>query len=190
MPRPSDPLRADAAAQLLDSDLPAGYLSEWARHFALAKSSADRKTMSVFIFRLGAEWLALPTGSVREAAPLRPIHSLPHRGNGTILGLVNVRGELLICISLIGLLALGKNPATEEKTGRLIVIGDSGGRVAFPVDEAHGIHACHSVDVKETPVTVAKAATPCSRGIFSWRDRTVGLLEEKTFFAALNRSLA
>ena len=37
---------------------------------------------------------------VIEVANLLPIHSLPHRPNGVVLGLASVRGELLVCVSL------------------------------------------------------------------------------------------
>src|SRR2546422_1979826 len=38
--------------------------------------------------------------SIAEVAERRVIHSLPHRRTGIVLGVVNVRGELLVCVSL------------------------------------------------------------------------------------------
>ena len=60
--------------------------------------------MAVLLFRLQAEWLALPAQVFQEVAERRPVHSLPHRRQGIVLGLVNVRGELLLCVSLARLL--------------------------------------------------------------------------------------
>ena len=47
---------------------------------------------------------------VPGSRPNRLIHSLPHRRQGIVLGLVNVRGELLICVSLARLLGIVPDP--------------------------------------------------------------------------------
>ncbi len=52
-------------------------------------------------------------GGGQEVTNLRPIHSLPHRRSGVMLGLANVRGELLICVSLAML--LGVAPAAAKR---------------------------------------------------------------------------
>src|SRR5438445_8021579 len=62
---------------------------------------------SAVIFRIHSEWLALPTEAFQEVAERRRIHSLPHRRNGVVLGLVNIRGELLICVDLGRVLGIG-----------------------------------------------------------------------------------
>ena len=41
-----------------------------------------------------------------EIAERRSLHSLPHRRRGIVMGIVNIRGELLICASLGKLLGL------------------------------------------------------------------------------------
>ena len=94
------PVYSTGAAELLDGDLPASHLAEWTRHFAQPKLAAEDETRSIVIFRVAAEWLALPTSVVMEVANLLPVHSLPHRQNGAVLGLASVRGELLVCVSL------------------------------------------------------------------------------------------
>ena len=74
--------------------------TDWTSHFAQEQRIEQLDTHSVVIFRIGAEWLALPTPVFKEVAELRAIHSLPHRRGGVVLGLANVRGELLVCVSL------------------------------------------------------------------------------------------
>ncbi len=51
--------------------------------------AAGAKT--TFIFRVAGEWLALPPALFLEILEKRPVHSLPHRRKGVVLGLVNVR---------------------------------------------------------------------------------------------------
>src|SRR6185503_9433540 len=104
----------------------------------------EGETRTVVIFRVASEWLALPTSVVIEVANLLPIHSLPHRRTGVVLGLASVRGELLVCVSLgqvVGaepLAAAGDDRrATAYK--RLLVICRDAVRVVCPVDEVHGI---------------------------------------------------
>src|ERR1051325_6490730 len=100
------PVYSSAGRQLLDRPLPAEYRREQAEHYAQAKRFSQPSRLSVVLFRLGAEWLALPTSAFQEVAERRGLHTLPHRRRGLALGLVNVRGELLICASLARLLGL------------------------------------------------------------------------------------
>lgn len=183
---------AAAGAQLLSRALPPDYRREWAEHFAQSKKRSPLPRTSTLVFRIGAEWFALPTPAFQEVAEKRPFHSLPHRRSGLVLGLVNVRGELLACISLGRV--LGLEPTVSRKTpGRisdwLLVTNWDGNRLAFPVDEVCGVHRFSAPELKEPPATVAKAAFAFTRGIFLWRDRTVGYLDADLLFAALSRSL-
>src|SRR5207245_3873954 len=71
------PTYASAASGLLDRGLPADHLAEWTAHFARPKAAENTSVFSVVIFRVGNEWLALPTTIFHEIAALRPIYSLP-----------------------------------------------------------------------------------------------------------------
>ncbi len=51
----------------------------------------------MLVFRLGDEWLALPVGVLVEVTRPRPPHRVPHRG-GLLAGVVNIRGELHLCV--------------------------------------------------------------------------------------------
>ena len=186
------PVYSAAGIQLLDRPLPADYRREWTEHFAQGKKLSTPAKTSVVLFRLGREWLALPTPLFQEVAERRAMHTLPHRRGGVVLGLVNVRGELLICASLGRL--LGLNPGNAEAKprtvfDRLLVANWDGHRLAFPVDEVQGIHRFQQNELKEPPATVAKSTLTYTRGIFSWRDCSVGFLDADLLFATINRSL-
>ena len=89
------PVYSAAALTLLDRELPAGYAGRMDRPFRRTQEARRSRILhSAIIFRIGAEWFALPTLALDEVAELRTIHSLPHRRSGVVLGLVNVRGEL------------------------------------------------------------------------------------------------
>ena len=91
-----------------------------------------------------------------EVANLLPIHSLPHRQNGVVLGLANVRGELLVCVSLGQVVGVEPSAAASRERRsaayqRLLVIRRDGVRVVCPVDEVHGIHRFHPRELKDVP---------------------------------------
>lgn len=208
------PVYSAAAVRLLDRPLSIEDRRAWTEHYAHEKRlSAPAKT-SALLFRIGAEWLALPAAAFQEITERRVWHSLPHRRQDFVLGLVNVRGELLICASLARLLGLEselpnqcgarhnprRHPAAApmahfsflnfNSIDRLLVADWDGQRFVFPVDEVHGVHRFHLSDLREPPATVARSGLNCTRGIFPWRNFAVGLLDADAVFAALNRNLA
>lgn len=188
------PVHLSAARAVLDSPVPAGYVSDWTRHFAQAKPEVHAETLSVLTFRVGQEWLALETTAVWEVTEPRLVHSLPHRLTGVVLGLVNVRGELLVCISLARLLDLTvTSPAAAPglKPGRrcLLVIRREGVRVACIADEVDGIHRVSPNAIRVVPSTVARSASH-SRGVMSSGGRSVGVLDDQRLFQAIQGSLA
>jgi chemotaxis-related protein WspD len=187
------PVYSAAAAAFLNRPLPVDYRQEWTEHFAREKRIATPAKTSTVIFRIGGEWLSLPTHAFQEISERRAMHSLPHRRRGVVLGLVNIRGELLVCASLGRLLGLENTAAVKRQLAvfdRLLVAEWNGQRFAFPVDEVHGVHRFHSADLREPPATVGHSAGSCVAGVFPWRHYTVGFLEPNALFATLNRNLS
>ena len=192
------PVYSSAAARLLHGEPPADYLRECTERLAQPRQSAEAtKTDAVMIFRLGAEWLALPAAVFQEVAEPRPVHSLPHRRGKVLKGLVNIRGELILCVSLAGALRIEeKADANGARNGeartvyeRLLVVGTPGGRLAFPVAEVHGIEPFAPTQLHPIPETLALSSGRFTRGILSWKGRSVGCLDDGTLFQTLNRSL-
>jgi len=189
------PVYSSAARDLLDRDVDPAYLAQSAQQIRAPRQDAARDTDSVVIFRVGAEWLALPAGVFQEVCALRPIHSLPHRRNGTVLGIANVRGSLLVCVSLHALLGIDKAPAANTAHRRLVherllVVSRDGDRLVFPVDEIHGIHRFHPDQLGEAPATVARSTATYTRAMLPWQEKAVGVLDDQLLFYSLNKSLA
>ena len=180
------------AQTLLNRPAPADYLSAWTSHTAAPKATEQRDWRTALVFRLGAELLALPTAVVREVVEPRPLHTLPHR-RGAVLGIINVRGELLVCVDLP--LALGfaveappDSDAARSKARFLVVRRDSAA-IACPVHEVLGVHRFSEADLQGVPATVAKAASRYSQHVFVWNGKPVGILDEHLVFLTLKRSL-
>jgi chemotaxis-related protein WspD len=187
------PVYSNSALRLLDRPLPPDYRLEWSAHFAKEQKLVPPLKTSAILFRINSEWLALPTHAFQEVAERRRTHSLPHERNGIVVGLVNIRGELLICVSLgrlLGLEKLSSRQTIRTTYDRLLVANWEGSRLAFPVDEVAGMHKFEASEVHEPPATVAKSRPSYTHGIFLWQEKPVGLLDPSLLFSALNRSLS
>ena len=186
------PVYCAAGVHLLNRALPAEYRQESTKHFSIERKPRPTALVSAVLFRLGEEWLALPTRIFQEVAERRCIHSLPHRRQGLVLGLANVRGELLICISLwhlLGLEAAAAPVIVQNRYHRLIVVHWESNRFGFPVDEVRGPHRFHPDELKNAPATVAKSNPAFIEHILYWSDRSAGLLDADALFNALNGRL-
>jgi chemotaxis-related protein WspD len=186
------PVHSHAALQLLDRPLLPNCRREWTEHFAQPKKTAAPVTASALVFRIRAEWLALPTQAFQEVAEHRPVHTLPHRRQNAVLGLVNIRGELLVCVSLARLLGLERTPPGHKPRQvyeRLLVANWHGNRLVFPADEVRGIHRFQRSELKEPPAILAKSNLSYTQGLLPWQGRTVGFLDADQLFSSLNRSL-
>lgn len=205
------PVYGAAGRQLLERPLDPAYRREQSAHYAVRQQLRSPAKLSVIIFRLGPEWFALPTPVLQEVAERRPLHTLPHRRDGIVLGLVNVRGELVVCASLARKLGLPEQSAfrtahSEFRTSfvpLLLVTNWRAQRLALPVDEVRRIHRFAPDDLREAPATVTRSTVTYTRGVLPWSgpaprldgtlgsDETqlVGLLEADLLFTALNQSL-
>lgn len=185
------PVFERGAHALLDRDPPAGYVEEWTQLLAREKEVEARFTDAVLVFRIGAEWLALPARQCVEIVALRAIRRIPHRSNQILLGLASVRGELLLCFSLAALLSLEPAGNTGAKAlPRLIVARKDHFSIAVSVDEVLGLLKYNKDAVQAIPATVAHAVPKFSRGMLVEGRRKIGLLDEDLIFHALNRGLA
>jgi chemotaxis-related protein WspD len=189
------PVYSAGAMQVLDGEAPDDDIARRTSHFARPEHLKEPDTQSIVIFRVGSEWLALPAACVTEVANLRPIHGLPHRPSGVVLGLASVRGELLICVSIGHMLGVEPSAGVDQKVRRtahprLLVIRHEQVRAVCPVDEVHGIHRFHPRELKEVPATVARATATYSKMLLPWQEHSVGLLDHELLFHSLKRSVA
>ena len=125
-----------AGRSRLGQQADAVYLQEWTDNLAQKPVDENQNESSAITFRLGEETYALSTMVLNDVTHPRQAHRIPHRSNNILSGLVNIRGELVLCISLTGLLGLRKHPETD--TGRMIVAQFDELTVAFLVDQVDG----------------------------------------------------
>jgi chemotaxis-related protein WspD len=198
------PVHEDAAAVLLDrplSDVDSvasvadASNRPWERKSEPLQSSGEAAgAASLLVFRIGDEWLALPTTVFDQVTGMQRIHSLPHRRNPAILGVVSIRGALAICASLTELLGLDAGTAAGDGNRgvrqRLLVMKSGEQSAVFPVDAVDGVRRFSRTAFEAVPATVAHTARPHTHAVVRWQGRTIGLLDAKLLFETLNRSLA
>ena len=189
------PVYAAGGRSLLEREPPEEYLHEWTQALAEEKDEdTAAETLSVLIFRLGSAWLALPTHICQEMAEMRPIHTLPHRSGPVLLGLVNIRGVIRLCVSLSQLLGLEPTDDTTQMTNHnaqscLVVIARESDHWVMLVDELYGIQRFPLSAVRDAPVTVAKTTPRLTKGVIDWQDKGVGYLDDELLFLALRKDI-
>jgi chemotaxis-related protein WspD len=183
------PIYKTAAIKLLDRNLPTGYLDELSKQLAIPRTVTKQDSQLVLVFRLANEVLALPAQIFQEVATLSPVHKLPHQRHNIIRGLVNIRGELLICIALDILLEIEQEP-DQKSYKHLLVVGKGEDRFVFPVSEVYGLHRYTAEELAEVPATLSKAVQNYTIGMVPWKKRTIGCLNHKLLFHSLNTSLS
>jgi chemotaxis-related protein WspD len=180
---------SDAATRLLDRY---ALQQDDQRPLAAVAVDGDIVTRSLLMFRLGEEWLGIATRCLVEVAPLQPIHSLPHQRSRALLGVANVRGALVACLSLVEL--LGLDAASGSPTGgrimpRMLIIAASDGPVVVPVDEVDGIHAIDERILKAASASGTQASARYTQGVLQFKGRSLRWLDEEQLLSAVTRSL-
>jgi chemotaxis-related protein WspD len=196
------PLFASSARTFFDRPAPEGYLAEWTKWLAGSPAAdaetdegrddaeltaADRDRLSAMIFRLGPEWLAFRTTAVVEVTLPRPVHRIPHRSNDILIGLVNLRGQLQLSVSLHGLVGVGRPDEGAAARSRLVVLRDRerSETWVFAADEVLGVHRLARAHVLGVSSSLANPEVSFTQAILSWEGRSVSFLDEQRVFAAL-----
>ena len=170
------------------------YVEEWTQVLAEKQVVTQTKDNSVILFRLSGEWLALPVSLFKEAQEDLPFHRIPHRSSDLLLGLVNIRGTLELCISLRRALEIEElddeaEVSVTKPRPQLLLIEKDRERWVFRVDEVAGIHRYSEEEIEPPPATLAKASSAFTKGILSWGDRRVDLLDDELLAYYLRKNL-
>ena len=185
---------ANAALRLLNAEAPDDYRREWTEHLARRAEKPPAGTEPVLVFQLGDHWNALAADFVEEVREMAMIHSIPHRNEEVLRGVVNVRGELLIAVSLGRWFGYHRaiRPELNVLVGneeRLVVAGHGDHRFVFPVSLVRGIR--HLEPDKLTPANQDDypVARDFSRGEAIIDGLRVHVLDHRPLFRAISQSL-
>jgi chemotaxis-related protein WspD len=171
--------------RLLDRPSPDDYIEEWTTRIAMPKARQQAATDSIFIVRIAAEWFGLASRFVDELGGIGRIHRIPHRRSGTLLGVVNVRGQLVVCVSLLEALHLAHDSSSYKN---LVVLKDGQLRLGIAVHEVFGIHRYPSGDIQRIASTQSERRY--TSGIVVANNTQVACLDTPSLLAALRKSLS
>lgn len=175
---------------LFDREMPRDYRAELSEEMARPAPAVVEDGISVLVFRVASEWFALRSIVFEEVAPCQKAYALPFRSGALLAGLVNVNGELLLCVSLATALGVSADEkAAQDGKSRLCVVKTGRERFAFRVDEILGVRRISARLLQPVPATLAKSPSAQVASCFKLESRTVGLIDEKRLFISLDRSL-
>ncbi|TBV11245.1 chemotaxis protein CheW [Stutzerimonas kirkiae] len=145
---------------------------------------------SLLIFRLGDEWLALATRSLAEVMPVAAIHALPHRKARGLLGVTNVRGTLVACLSLGELLGLEHGAVRSDRhvIPRMLILETGDGPLVTPVDEVGAIQRIALARITPVKREDARAISRFTAGVTQWRERSITVLDDQQVLQNMIRS--
>ena len=173
---------AGAAQRNLQRPVDDSYKREWAAHFRQAASDGQQLDASCLVFRIGREWLSLPTRIFVSVAPTAKPHRLPHRAAPGLSGVVNVGGTLYPCMSLAALLGIdeseGEAASHRHTFARLLLMQWEDQAYALPVADLHGILRYASASVQAPAATINKGLSRFLSGVISHQDMRIGILDE------------
>lgn len=137
-------------------------LHERARSLARRDQNVDATASELVLrFALGDEQYAVPATATREVIRFESVARLP-AVHPAILGLVNVRGRLLVCLDLRPLLGLATTP--PQAAMHLLIVSASGMEVALLVDQVVSIQPEH-LTLHPTPAAIAGRSAGWVRGV-------------------------
>lgn len=191
---PNLPQSVDPASHLFERPPNEEYIKEWTA--TLSQPTPPEQALnllSVLIFRLGQEWLALPTIFFKEVTHQRQVHHIPHRRSKILQGIVNLNGELELYVALHELLQIEMSMVSSSnrfpyQSNRMMAIIKEGKLWVFPVDEIEEIHSWNLLDLENVPVNLSKSKNNYLRGIMKVENKSIGLLDDELLFASLKRS--
>ncbi|MES2076447.1 MAG: chemotaxis protein CheW [Pseudomonadota bacterium] len=186
---------ADAAQRNLQRPVDADYQREWAEHFRQPLRDDAALDASRLVFRLGREWLALPTAQFVTVAPHTRPHRLPHRDGRELLGVVNVGGTLHPCLSLAALLGIDESELlADAEQGRhifprLLLLRWNEQTFAVPAADLHGIVRHAGAALQAPAATINKGLARYLAGVLSHGGMHIGCLDAELVGQHLARVL-
>jgi chemotaxis-related protein WspD len=181
---------ADAARAFLDRPAPPGYLSEVTLELSRDVRARVPQTVSVVVFEVGDQLLAIDTKAVVEVTTPRAPHRVGHRTGRVFSGLVNIHGQLELCGSLAGLLQIDASKgASKAGQARMLLVEHEGLRWSFEAAAVHGVERFESAEISPVPATAQQDVASYVQQVLRFGERRVGHLDLERTFRALEASL-
>ncbi len=171
-----------AGRRMLEREASTDVVMERTRLYARQTDEAGKAEYSATVFRIGDEWLAIPSRNISEITGPRPVHSLPHRSGSILLGVTSIRGELHLALSIGALLGIdaGEERLRDGKRlvfPRLVLMSHDQNTFSFTVDDVLGVYRYRKGQVQDVPGTLAMAGAQYVQGLVEVGSKKAGILD-------------
>lgn len=119
-------------------DLADTELEHWTRRYAESLAGARASGLSHVLVRVAGERFAIALDDLDEVACVSTGIALPHVA-AMILGLANIRGELLPLLDTAALLGIGATYRLGSDNRTLVIRDQRGRRAGLPVDSVESV---------------------------------------------------
>jgi len=173
-----------AAHTLLDRPPQKKYVDLWTEQLAAQPENDEGiEHISIVIFQIGHEWFGLPTERVGSGSEGCRWRRIPHRSSKEFLGLMAVRGELVLCFSLHAILDI--DPGEYSTCTHVLVCGEENRRLAFPVQKIGGERRIILTPDNKPPVTISRAVDTYTQALVETEGYPVAVLDADRLFRAM-----
>lgn len=186
---------SEAAQQLFERVPPSDYIDEWTQTLREPLKEELKGDLSVLVFRIGCEWLAIPTSFLKEVTYRRTVHQIPHCNRPILKGIANINGELQVVFDLGALLGLefilqdSSQQTFSYQKNRMIAVLKDKEEWVFPVDEIEGIFKWSSFLLADSPFNPQNPRPHYLKGIMNNGKKQMGLLDVELLFSSLKRNI-
>jgi chemotaxis-related protein WspD len=123
-------------------------------------ANPPRDQLRLFVFWVAGHPFVLDYRWLVEIAPVANARRIAHRSGRLLQGLVNVRGELLLCIALERLLGLASlepdASAVSRALPRLVILRGPRGTWSFVASQVQGIEYVDPDSIEAAPVALPR----------------------------------
>jgi chemotaxis-related protein WspD len=174
-----------AAHTLLDRPPLEKSVELWTELLAAVPEKEDEgnEHISVVIFQIGKEWFGLPTERIGAGSEGCHWRRIPHRSGKEFLGLMAVRGELVLCFSLHAILDIDSDE--RDVCTHVLVCGEENRRLAFPVQKIGGERRITLTADSKPPATIARAVDAYTQALVQTEGCPVAVLDADRLFRAM-----
>ncbi len=183
------PKYSEGGRSLLDREIPGGLIDEWTEKLTKGKKELADSYQSLVVFKINGELLAMPSSGFQEIISVRQVHTVPFRSDKVFRGLVNVNGELLLCINSAGFFGFNNIPEEKNPNPVMAVLKNDQERYVFEVDSIVGVVQIYPASITNAPSTVGKSPKAFTRGIFKLKENDVGIIDEVKLFSELDNRI-
>lgn len=161
-------------------------MSSWAQKIFERRTEARQSALA---FKIGDEWLGVDTAALVEVAEFRTARRIAHRAAGLIEGLVNIRGEMQLCVSLMKLLGIEpKSPLAGERA-RLVMVRQDGVVWVFKASAVRGVIGFSQSQVEAPPSSTSEDLRKHVRGMVLNDETRIALLDSEALSASFKQAV-